>query len=57
MKAVTPVLAERLKSLPLTEAERVEAIQWIESGAVLADTMLAVAHFFHREPDLKHAAH
>jgi hypothetical protein len=57
MKAITPVLAERLKSLPLAEAERIEAIQWIESGAALADAMLAVAHWFHREPDLKHAAH
>ena len=55
MKTITPALAERLKSLPVTEAERVEATQWIETGAALADALLAVAHWFRHHPDLTHA--
>jgi hypothetical protein len=55
MKTITPVLAERLKSLPLTEVERLEATRWVETGAALADALLAVAQWFHRHPNLKHA--
>jgi len=55
MKAITPILAKRLKSLPLTDAERVEATKWVETGAALADALLAIARWFHHHPDLTHA--
>ena len=55
MKTITPALTQRLKSLPVTEAERVEATQWVETGAALADALLAVANWFRHHPDLTHA--
>lgn len=55
MKAITPAIADRLKSLPITDAERVEATRWVETGAALADALLAIANRFHHHPDLTHA--
>ena len=55
MQAITPAIAERLNSLPLTSAERDEATKWVETGAGLADLLLAIGNWFRHHPDLTHA--
>jgi len=49
----SPVLTERLNSLPMPDAERQRAAQLVERGEFIADSILAVLHLFQRAPELR----
>ena len=46
----------RIASLPISEAEREEAIAYMHAGEEIADAVLAIVHFFtdHSVTTLKH---
>lgn len=51
------LLRQRLASLPILEAERVNALELVARGEAVADALLALARLFHHAPALRHAAH
>jgi len=51
------LLRKRLASLPITEAERDNALRLVAQGESIADALLALSRLFHRAPVLHHAAH
>ncbi len=51
------LLRQRLASLPILEAERVNALGLVARGEAVADALLALARLFHHAPTLRHAAH
>jgi len=51
------LLRQRLASLPITEAERDNALRLVAQGESIADALLALSRLLHRVPPLHHAAH
>jgi hypothetical protein len=51
------LLQKRLASLPIVEADRVNALRLVAQGEAVADALLALSRLFHRTPALRHAAH
>ena len=51
------LLQRRLASLPIVEADRVNALRLVAQGEAIADVLLALSRLFHHAPALRHAAH
>ncbi len=51
------LLRQRLASLPMLQAERVNALELVARGEAIADALLALAWLFHRVPTQRQAAH
>ena len=56
MRRTSPALEKRVAALPISEAERTEALEYVRVGEELADAWLAIVHFFadHWTPTLRH---
>jgi hypothetical protein len=50
------LLRQRLASLPILQAERVNALELVARGEAIADALLELARLFQRAPTLRHAA-
>lgn len=53
MNTRTDPIEARLASLPITGAERREALAYVAAGEALARAGIAVANWFHGSPSLK----
>jgi hypothetical protein len=51
------LLRQRLASVPILQAERVNALELVARGEAVADALLALARLFQHAPTLRHAAH
>ncbi|HUJ87488.1 MAG TPA: hypothetical protein VLX30_11615 [Burkholderiales bacterium] len=51
------LLRRRPASLPIVEADRVNALELVARGEAIADALLTLARLFHRAPMLRHATH
>lgn len=49
------LIAKRIQSLPLSSAERAEALAYVVAGEELAESLLAIARFFQFPQSPKHA--
>ena len=56
MTQTSPSVEARIRSLPIGEAGREEALAYVRAGEDLADTILAILHFFmpRATPTLRH---
>lgn len=55
MKPSNDLIARRIDSLPITSAERAEALAYVSAGEDLADALRAIAQFFQIPQTLKHS--
>jgi len=55
MTPKTDLIARRVAALPITAAERSEALAYVETGEGLARALMAIAHWFKSSPALKPA--
>lgn len=51
------LLRQRLASLPILPAERVNALELVARGEAIADALRALGRLFQRAPTLPQAAH
>lgn len=55
MYPTNDLIAGRIASLPITRAERAEALAYVAAGEELVDMLRAIAQFFQIPQALKHS--
>ncbi len=55
MTPSTDRIAARIATLPISGAERAEALDYVSAGETLADMLITVAQFFQIPQALKHS--
>ncbi len=55
MIAANNLIARRIQTLPITRAERAEALAYVTAGEDLVDTLRAIAQFFQIPQALTHS--
>jgi hypothetical protein len=51
------LIAARIASLPMTEADRREALAYVSAGEAFAQTLLSIVHWFESSPVLRPTFH